>query len=351
MKARRGIKNKSIRLILAVMTLLLIWAAPVYAAKANGWNAAHTIYYKNGKKYSGAIKLDKKYYLFKKGKLQKGFQIITYKGKQIIAYYDTVTGEKVFGNKEIDGYWYYFQKGSGRMLTGWKKVNGKKKYYYDPDGRRLTGHQIIGKALYVFDSDGVLRKKISVAKSEKYLGTSKRGTKTYSLVGLTEEQIIEKMGPLFTEDQKKTGVLASVSMAQFILESWYGRSELALMGNNCFGMKQNLSGNTWPGTLWDGNSVYIKKTQEEDDNGKIYTITAAFRRYECIEDSIGDHSAYLLGARDETGKLRYFGLKGCKSYKKAAKIIKNGGYATDSSYVDSLCSLIRRWNLTRFDVK
>lgn len=58
---------------------------------------------------------------------------------------------------------------------------------------------------------------------------------------LTEEQVIEKVGALFTADQKKSGILASVSMAQFILESGYGKSELAQGANNCFGMKKSLS--------------------------------------------------------------------------------------------------------------
>ena len=79
------------------------------------------------------------------------------------------------------------------------------------------------------------------------------------------------------------------------------------------------------------------------------TITADFRRYGCIEDSIADYSAYLLGAKNGS-KLRYDGLKGCIDYKKAAQIIKDGGYATSLSYVDKLCSIIERWNLTQYDV-
>lgn len=54
------------------------------------------------------------------------------------------------------------------------------------------------------------------------------------------------------------------------------------------------------------------------------TITADFRRYSCVEDSIADHSAYLLGAKNGS-KLRYENLKGCTDYKKAAQIIKAGG--------------------------
>ena len=113
-------------------------------------------------------------------------------------------------------------------------------------------------------------------------------------------------------------------------------------------MKKSLSGNTWSGSSWDSKSVYTKKTQEDDGSGKLYTITADFRKYPCIEDSIADHSAYLLGAKNGS-KLRYDGFKGCKDYKKAVQIIKDGGYATSTTYVSKLCSIIERWNLTQYD--
>ena len=167
--------------------------------------------------------------------------------------------------------------------------------------------------------------------------------------GLTEEQVLAKVGPLFTADQKKSGILASVSMAQFILESGYGKSELALGANNCFGMKKSLSGNTWSGSVWDGVSIYKKKTQEQKVDGSYVTVTAEFRKYPNVGDSIADHSAYLLGAKNGE-KLRYDGLKGCSDYKKAVQIIKDGGYATSLTYVEKLCSIIEKWKLTQYDV-
>lgn len=175
------------------------------------------------------------------------------------------------------------------------------------------------------------------------------GMQAREFVSLSEEQVIAKVGALFTADQKESGILASVSMAQFILESGYGKSELAQGANNCFGMKKSLSGNTWGGSTWDGSSVYTKKTKEQNADGSYVTITADFRRYGCVEDSIADHSAYLLGAKNGS-KLRYEGLKGCTDYKKAAQIIKDGGYATSLTYVDKLCSIIERWKLTQYDV-
>lgn len=83
---------------------------------------------------------------------------------------------------------------------------------------------------------------------------------------------------------KKSGILASLSLAQFILESRYGKSELAQNANNIFGMKCSLSRNTWSGSAWDGRSKYTKKTQEQNTDGSHETITADFRKYPCIED-------------------------------------------------------------------
>ena len=151
---------------------------------------------------------------------------------------------------------------------------------------------------------------------------------------MAEADVIKKVGSLFTADQKASGVLASVSLAQFILESGYGKSELAQNANNVFGMKKSLSGNTWSGSSWDGKSVYAKETKEWDGS-KYITITADFRKYDCVEKSIADHSAYLLGAKNGS-KLRYDGLKGCADYKKAVQTIKDGGYATSPTYVENL---------------
>ena len=172
------------------------------------------------------------------------------------------------------------------------------------------------------------------------------GLQATSLKSMSEADIVAKVGPLFTADQKKTGILASVSMAQFVLESSYGKSELAQNANNCFGMKSRLSGNTWSGSTWDGSS-YLKKTQEYT-NGQYITVTASFRKYSCIEDSIADHSAYLLGAMNGS-KKRYDGLKGMTNYRAAIQLIKDGGYATSPTYVDNLCNIIEKWNLTKYD--
>ena len=112
-------------------------------------------------------------------------------------------------------------------------------------------------------------------------------------------------------------------------------------------MKCSLSGNTWD-SAWDGVSKYTKQTKEQDLDGKEYTVTADFRRYPDMESSVRDHSCYLNGAMNGK-KLRYAGLKGERDYKTAIQIIKDGGYATDVSYVSKVCGIIERFCLTKFD--
>ena len=166
---------------------------------------------------------------------------------------------------------------------------------------------------------------------------------------MTEKEFVQLIGPKATADYQESGILASITVAQACLESGYGSTELAKNANNLFGMKTSLSGNTW-NSVWDGKSKYTKVTKEEYKVGVITNITADFRKYPTIDDSIKDHSLYLTQAKNGS-KLRYAGLVGETNYKKAIQIIKDGGYATDSKYVNKICSLIERWNLTQYDIK
>ena len=105
---------------------------------------------------------------------------------------------------------------------------------------------------------------------------------------MNTQQFISTLGPLATKDMRTSGILASITMAQAILESGWGTSELAVNANNFFGMKKSLSGNTWPNSTWDGKSVYKILTSEQKSNGEVYKIEAYFRKYADILDSIRD---------------------------------------------------------------
>ena len=166
---------------------------------------------------------------------------------------------------------------------------------------------------------------------------------------MTEKEFIEYIGSKATLDYQQSGILASITIAQACLEAGYGTTDLAINANNLFGMKTTLSGNTWK-SAWDGKSKYTKKTKEEYKPGIITTIIANFRKYPSIDKSIEDHSLYLSQAKNGS-KLRYPGLVEEQNYKTAIQIIKNGGYATDNSYVQKICSLIEKWNLTKYDIK
>lgn len=188
---------------------------------------------------------------------------------------------------------------------------------------------------------------IQYKKQEANKESTRSSTTCSDLKNLSEPLVINMVSKIFMEDNRRNGILASVSMAQFILESDRGRSELAVKANNCFGMKAILSGNKWSGSVWSG-AKFIKRTSEYVGGKQIF-INADFRYYPDIESSVADHSAYLLNAMNGSQR-RYEGIKGCTDHRKAVQILKDGGYATDPKYVEKLLSVIDKYNLKRFDV-
>lgn len=168
-----------------------------------------------------------------------------------------------------------------------------------------------------------------------------------SFKSLTTSAFIGALGPLAQNDYHKSGVLASVTLAQAINESGWGKTELAQKGNNIFGMKISLSGNTWSGSVWDGKSNVSIITTEEY-GGKKVKIRASFRKYNSVAESIADHSAYLCNAMNGS-RRRYSGLTATKSYAEQLRIIQKGGYCTWSSYISELTGLIKKYDLTKYD--
>ena len=155
-------------------------------------------------------------------------------------------------------------------------------------------------------------------------------------MALTQEQqiFIEKIGAFASADMKKTKILASLTVAQAILESGWGKSGLTAKANNLFGIKA--------GTSWKGK-VYNVATNEYL-NGKYVTVIASFRAYASWAESIADHSALLTGA------ARYKNLVGDTDYKRVCKNVQADGYATAPNYATSLIALIEAYGLTKFDV-
>lgn len=122
-------------------------------------------------------------------------------------------------------------------------------------------------------------------------------------------------------------------IAQAILESGWGKSKLAADYHNYFGMKC--------GTKWTGPSVNMT-TQEEYTAGTLTTIKDNFRVYDNMEDGVKGYFEFIQLSR-------YENLKGITDPQKYIETIKNDGYATSSTYVDSLMQIIKLYNLTAYD--
>lgn len=190
---------------------------------------------------------------------------------------------------------------------------------------------------FVFDSEG-----------KKVYEPPKIDSHTNSYFNNMSEKERAEAALEIIKETDKSGILWSVTTAQWILESGYGKTKLATEAENYFGMKCNLSSNSWK-SVWDGTSKLTINTQEDPGNGNYYTIQADFRAYPDMEHSILDHAGYLLGAEKSKGVKRYAGLTECKDYKQAIQLIKDGGYATDTRYVAKICDIIQRFNLNRYD--
>lgn len=149
----------------------------------------------------------------------------------------------------------------------------------------------------------------------------------------TRAEFIAKVGPMAQKDAKTSKVLASLTIAQAILESNNGNSALTREGNALFGIKAT----NWRGKVWTG------KTVEYYNPNKPTTITAGFRAYDSWQDSISDHSKLITGAS------RYHKVVDEKDYKNACNAIAKAGYATDPQYARKLISLIEANKLYLFD--
>lgn len=138
---------------------------------------------------------------------------------------------------------------------------------------------------------------------------------------------IRKWAPLAVREMHTYKIPASITLAQGILESGSGKSQLAAKSKNHFGIKCH--------TGWKGGRVY----HDDDARGEC------FRKYQFVESSYEDHSKFLTQRRRYAFLFSY----GSKNYKKWAKGLKKAGYATDPKYPRKLISLIENYELYKFD--
>lgn len=151
-------------------------------------------------------------------------------------------------------------------------------------------------------------------------------------VKVTTEMVlayIDKYKILAKENMQKTGIPASVTLGQAILESGAGTGPLSMQANNHFGIKCHKE--------WTGPS--IRYTDDEENE--------CFRKYDDPSGSFRDHSYFL------TSRPRYASLfqLGKDDYVAWAKGLKAAGYATDPKYPEKLIGLIERYQLSKYDAE
>ena len=154
-------------------------------------------------------------------------------------------------------------------------------------------------------------------------------TSLFSFSQISRIDYIQRYQLLAIEEMNRSGIPASITMAQGCLESGNGNSELSKKSNNHFGIKCKRG--------WKGKKVYY------DDDAK----NECFRKYKTVEDSYIDHTNFLLN------NPRYASLFKLKTtdYKGWAHGLKKAGYATNRKYAHSLIEIIETYKLHRLDYK
>ena len=152
-----------------------------------------------------------------------------------------------------------------------------------------------------------------------------------------QEAFIFEVGPGGQQSQLATGVPASVTIAQAILESAWGRSFLAREASNLFGIKAL----TKPGPA---GVVWIDAWEVED--GENVYVPHPFRKYNTLAESIVDHGLFFVENR------RYASALAAKDDpKEFARRIAAAGYATDPEYPSKLIALMDRYDLYQWDIR
>ena len=186
-------------------------------------------------------------------------------------------------------------------------------------GRKITNTK--NKKVKIIESPYKNVSPVNQVQHVKKLQKSNKSLNKYSL------QYIRKYAPIAVSEMHKYSVPASITLAQGILESGNGRSQLASKSNNHFGIKCH--------TGWKGAKVY----HDDDEKGEC------FRKYKYVESSYEDHSQFLSNRR------RYASLFTLRKtdYKGWSKGLKKAGYATDKNYPKKLIKIIETYKLYEFD--
>jgi len=149
-----------------------------------------------------------------------------------------------------------------------------------------------------------------------------------------QESFINEIAPLIQREGKARGyTIVSTVIAQACIESRWGLSGLAKY-HNYFGLKC--------GSKWKGAFVTMN-TKEEYTQGQLTTIRDSFRAYNNMSDGVTGYYEFI-------SSTRYANLKLASTPRQYAEYLKADGYATSSTYVNTLVNTVNAHDLARFDV-
>lgn len=153
---------------------------------------------------------------------------------------------------------------------------------------------------------------------------------------MTKSEFIETISKIVIEENKRRNnpLFSSVVIGQAICESNYGQSQIMMKANAIFGIKATSS--------WKGK-VYNSNTKECYDGINYTNINACFRAYDSLEQSIYDFFELI------TKSERYKKAINCNTPLECITAIKNGGYATSPTYINTIMAIINSNNLTKYD--
>lgn len=153
---------------------------------------------------------------------------------------------------------------------------------------------------------------------------------------VTRQAFIDRLVPHAKELQKQYGVLSSITLGQAILESNWGKSELASKYHNLFGIKAF------------GSQNKVTLSTKEYKNKQWVTIQGEFKVYESDEASMDDHALLFVNGVS-WDKNKYQSVIRAKDYKIAAYALQQAGYATDPTYAEKIIQVIEAHNLQQYD--
>ena len=312
----------------------------------NRWQTedGNSYYYKDGQKLTGQQNIDgKDYYFNGQGQQQKNYFL----NENNHTYYFQADGTRL--NDGFYSNWgrtYYFQADGSRLdnnfYTNWGRTyyfgddgarwdnrfysNWGRTYYFGDDGARWDNRfmNAFGN-VYYFGSDGsrATNTTINLGYGDLTFDNQGRLSSNNAFIGSIVNGAIQG----WAQHQ----ILPSLTLAQAILESAWGKSTLASTYHNLFGIKGSYNG------------MSVNMPTYEEYGGRMVLINDAFRRYPDNNASVQDHTDFLIK------NSRYHNLIGVRDANTATYLIRADGYATASTYTNSLRNVINTYDLTRYD--